>query len=68
MAGRRGNVGRSGRLVAGGAVTPNFLSTLARAAILANAFEYELLRPALLEMKNLEPTAFEKGIVHAIHI
>jgi hypothetical protein len=49
-------------------VTPGFLSTLARASMLANDFEYELLRPALLEMKNLELTAFEKGIVHAIHI
>jgi hypothetical protein len=33
---------------------PEFLMTLARAAILANGFEYELLRPVLLEVKNLE--------------
>jgi hypothetical protein len=38
-----------------------FLSTLARAAIMANEFEYELLRPALLEMKNAEFAAAESA-------
>jgi hypothetical protein len=41
----------------GGAVNQNFLSIIARAAIVANEFEYELLRPALIEMENAEVKA-----------
>jgi hypothetical protein len=44
----------------GGQVSPDFLRTLVRAAILANESEYALLRPALLQIDQLA-AGFENG-------